>query len=106
MKRSAILTMALAVPAAWAGEDIAGAKDHPLLTRYPDSFITEYTKNYNATEFQVGAREARIEISRGRGVERNSFRPTLTSYSNESRLPLPAICGWKCAMPPCTATSD
>jgi hypothetical protein len=38
MKRSAILTMALAVPAAWAGEDIAGAKDHPLLTRYPDSF--------------------------------------------------------------------
>jgi OmpA-OmpF porin, OOP family len=25
-------------------------------TRYPDSFITEYTKNYNATEFQVGAR--------------------------------------------------
>jgi outer membrane protein OmpA-like peptidoglycan-associated protein len=56
MKRSAILTMALAVTAAWAGEDIGGAKDHPLLTRYPDSFITEYTKNYNATEFQVGAR--------------------------------------------------
>ena len=56
MKRSAILTMALAVTAAWAGEDIAGAKDHPLLTRYPDSLITEYTKNYNATEFQVGAR--------------------------------------------------
>jgi len=56
MKRSAILTMALAVTAAWAGEDIGGAKDHPLLTRYPDSFISEYTKNYNATEFQVGAR--------------------------------------------------
>jgi len=41
---------------AYAGEDVAGAKDHPLLTRYPDSFITEYTKNYDATEFQVGAR--------------------------------------------------
>jgi OOP family OmpA-OmpF porin len=41
----------------WSGEDVAGAKDHPLLTRYPDSFITEYTKNYNATEFQVGARK-------------------------------------------------
>jgi OmpA-OmpF porin, OOP family len=46
----------LTAGAAWAGEDVAGAKDHPLLTRYPDSFITEYTKNYNATEFQVGAR--------------------------------------------------
>jgi OOP family OmpA-OmpF porin len=41
---------------AYAGEDVAGAKDHPLLTRYPDSFITEYTRNYDATEFQVGAR--------------------------------------------------
>ena len=41
---------------AYAGEDVAGAKDHPLLTRYPDSFITEYTKNYDAMEFQVGAR--------------------------------------------------
>jgi OOP family OmpA-OmpF porin len=49
MNRSAILTMALAVTAAWAGEDIGGAKDHPLLTRYPDSFITEHTRNYNAT---------------------------------------------------------
>ena len=42
----------------WAGEDVAGSKDHPLLTRYPDSFITEYTKNYNATDFQVGAKGA------------------------------------------------
>ena len=41
---------------AWGGEDVAGAKDHPLLTRYPDSFITEYTKNYDASEFQVGAK--------------------------------------------------
>lgn len=56
MKRSAILTMTLVATAAWAGEDVAGAKDHPLFTRYPDSFITEYTKNYNSTEFQVGAR--------------------------------------------------
>lgn len=41
-----------------SAEDIAGSKDHPLLTRYPDSFITEYTKNYNATEFKVGAKGA------------------------------------------------
>ncbi len=38
-----------------AGEDIANAKDHPLLTRYPDAYITEYSKNYNAVDFSVGA---------------------------------------------------
>lgn len=41
---------------AHAGEDIGGAKDHPLLTRYPGSFITEYSKNYDAAGFQVGAK--------------------------------------------------
>src|SRR5688572_28782302 len=58
MKRSAatLLTLLFAATATWGGEDVAGSKDHPLLTRYPDSFITEYTKNYNATEYQVGAR--------------------------------------------------
>src|SRR5262245_54148355 len=58
MKLATILAMTFATSVAWAGEDVAGSKDHPLLTRYPDSFITEYTKNYNATEFQVGARGA------------------------------------------------
>lgn len=55
-----ILAAALVSIAAVArgGEDVAGSKDHPLLTRYPDSFITEYTKNYDATEFQVGPRGA------------------------------------------------
>jgi outer membrane protein OmpA-like peptidoglycan-associated protein len=47
---------------AWAGEDVDGARDHPLLTRYPASFITEYTKNYNATEYQVGARGAAAKV--------------------------------------------
>jgi len=41
---------------AGAGDDVAGARDHPLLTRYPGSFITEYSRNYNATDFQVGAK--------------------------------------------------
>lgn len=41
-----------------AGEDLGGSKDHPLLTRYPDSYITEYTKNYDATEFKVGPKNA------------------------------------------------
>ncbi|MBX3607425.1 MAG: OmpA family protein [Piscinibacter sp.] len=45
---------ALAAPAALAQADMRGAKDHPLLTRYPNSFITEYVKNYNSVEFAVG----------------------------------------------------
>lgn len=36
--------------------DAPKSKDHPLLTRYPDSHITEYTRNYNAVEFKVGAK--------------------------------------------------
>ena len=47
---------------AMAGEDIAGAKDHALLTRYPQSFITDYSKNYDATEFQVGAKGAQPQV--------------------------------------------
>ena len=39
--------------AAWAGEDVAGAKDHPMLTRWPDSYIAEYQKNYNAATFLI-----------------------------------------------------
>jgi outer membrane protein OmpA-like peptidoglycan-associated protein len=34
--------------------DVQGSRDHPLLTRYPNSHITEYTKNYDAIEFTVG----------------------------------------------------
>jgi len=51
-----MLAVCLAAPLlAIAGDDIAGSKDHPLLTRYPGSFITEYTKGYNATEYKVGS---------------------------------------------------
>lgn len=57
-RRAAMLLCLAASTAALAGEDVTGAKDHPLLPRYPDSFVTEYSKNYNATGFQVGARGA------------------------------------------------
>lgn len=43
---------------ALAAEDLGGAKDHPLLTRYPDSYITEYSQNYDATQFSVGTKNA------------------------------------------------
>ncbi len=37
-----------------AATDAPKSKDHPLLTRYPNSHIAEYEKNYNAVEFAVG----------------------------------------------------
>lgn len=39
---------------ALAAPDAPRSKDHPLLTRYPNSHIAEYEKNYNALEFAVG----------------------------------------------------
>jgi len=36
--------------------DAPKSKDHSLLTRYPDSRITEYVKNFNSVEFKVGAK--------------------------------------------------
>ena len=49
-----MFALSLALPLlALAGDDIAGSKDHPLLTRYPGSYISEYSKAYNATEFKV-----------------------------------------------------
>jgi outer membrane protein OmpA-like peptidoglycan-associated protein len=51
----ALLSLALiAGAAAHAQEDVAKSKDHPLLTRYPGSFIAEYEKNFNSVEFAVG----------------------------------------------------
>ncbi|MBB1517618.1 OmpA family protein [Aquipseudomonas guryensis] len=50
------LLLALALPAQ-AGEDLGGAKDHPLLSRYPASHITEYQQNYNAVEFATGTQD-------------------------------------------------
>lgn len=35
-------------------KDVKGSKDHPLLTRYPASFITEYETNFNAVPFATG----------------------------------------------------
>lgn len=50
-----VLALMLASPVAgWAQDDTAGSKDHALLTRYPNSHIVEYEKNYNAVEFTVG----------------------------------------------------
>lgn len=50
------LLLALALPIQ-ADEDLGGAKDHPLLSRYPASHITEYQQNYNAVEFATGTQD-------------------------------------------------
>jgi outer membrane protein OmpA-like peptidoglycan-associated protein len=59
---------------ATAGEDAAGAKDHAMLSRWPDSYITEYQKNYDAVEFLVagvdGAEPERHRIEGDRTVLR------------------------------------
>jgi outer membrane protein OmpA-like peptidoglycan-associated protein len=58
---SLFLLLAFVAPAALAQEDARGSKDHPLLTRYPDSHIVEYVKNYNAEEFAIGVKAGQPE---------------------------------------------
>lgn len=48
-----LLCAAIATPAQ-AQDDASGSKDHPMLSRYPDSHIAEYAKNYNTVEIAVG----------------------------------------------------
>ena len=54
----------------FAAEDVAGAKDHPLVTRYPDSHITEYRQNYDAVVFPIAVA--------GGGLEQRSLEGELT----------------------------
>lgn len=54
MKRLLAAALVLATGVAHAADDVKGSKDHPLLTRYPASHITDYEKNFNATEITVG----------------------------------------------------
>ena len=37
-----------------SAQDVEGSKDHPLLTRYPDSTLLEYAKDNNSVEFAIG----------------------------------------------------
>lgn len=59
--RSSLHRLALAcclvafAPVVAAQSDAKGSKDHPLLTRFPDSRIEEYRRQYDAIEFTIGA---------------------------------------------------
>ena len=62
LSRRIVLAVAAAAAAlAFAQADAPKSKDHPLLTRYPGSFIGEYEKNFNAVEFAVGAKGGEAE---------------------------------------------
>ncbi len=66
--------------ASWAlaAQDAPKSKDHPLLTRYPDSRISEYVKNFNAVDFAVG--------SKGREAQRKPVEgdATIITYFHNS----------------------
>jgi len=53
---SLLLLLAFVAPSVFAQEDARGSKDHPLLTRFPDSHIVEYVKNYDSVEFATGTK--------------------------------------------------
>ena len=37
-----------------SAQDVEGSKDHPLLTRYPNSTLLEYAKDFDSVEFAIG----------------------------------------------------
>lgn len=53
LRASTVLLALLCAGAVAAQDDVAGATDHPMLTRWPDSHITDFQKNYDSAEFLV-----------------------------------------------------
>jgi outer membrane protein OmpA-like peptidoglycan-associated protein len=52
----ALCTITTAV-AIFAQQDAAGSKDHPLVSRMPDSHISDYKQQFDAFEFPISATE-------------------------------------------------
>ena len=75
----AFLLLALAATADAAPDDARGSKDHPLLTRFPNSHIVEYEKNYNTAEFAIGAEGGQ---PRRKGVEGDAT--VITYFHNDA----------------------
>ena len=69
-------------------EDLAGAKDHPLLSRYPDSHITEYQQYFNAVEFATGSQDG---VPQRHSIEGNAT-PRRSSTSTTTRRSSRAHC--------------
>lgn len=68
-----------------ASEDVPNSKDHPLLSRYPDSHITAYERTYNAVQVLVAAQ--------GRQAQRKTIEGDTTViryfYSSPDKQPSP-----------------
>ena len=78
----AIALLALLPTLASAGEDIAGAKDHPLLTRYPQSFITAYKQGPDFVTFKVKTEDGKTETTPVKG------KTTVITYAFEKKIAL------------------
>jgi outer membrane protein OmpA-like peptidoglycan-associated protein len=61
MKRLLAAAAFLFVATTAQAEDVKGSKDHPLLTRYPESRITDYEKNFNSVTFKIKNAEGNVE---------------------------------------------
>jgi len=58
-----LLALVFITPTSFAAsDDVAGSKDHPLLTRYPDSILTEYEHNFNSVPITVGTENGAPKI--------------------------------------------
>ncbi|MDB5800802.1 MAG: OmpA family protein [Rhodocyclales bacterium] len=53
LRRFVLFGLLLCAATAAPAQDIPKSRDHPLLTRYPDSRIVEYAHNFNAVDFAV-----------------------------------------------------
>ncbi len=55
LKAVASLLLILVIGATFtSAQDVEGGKDHPLLTRYPNSTLLEYAKDFDSVEFTIG----------------------------------------------------
>jgi OOP family OmpA-OmpF porin len=68
-----------AAPACAQGEDLEGSKDHPLISRYPGSFITEY-KQEDFDEFELPL--ARLKDGKGEKSQHLEGKVTHILYQN------------------------
>jgi OmpA-OmpF porin, OOP family len=80
------LAFALLAWPALAQSDVKGSRDHPMLSRYPGSFIAEYKKDFNAVEFAVGAGAG--DAAKRQRVEGNATR-LVYFYQDANQQPSP-----------------
>ena len=67
-------TLALQAGPAPAKNDVRGGRDHPMLTRFPNSHMVEYSKNFNSVAFAIGTGPGNTVVRQR--VEGNATRQT------------------------------